>query len=41
MPPETKRLFDQLTEDAMKLLGNGEYSKFHHWIEDAFPQIGQ
>lgn len=26
MSAETKRLFDQLTEDAMKLMENGDYS---------------
>ncbi|KAK1263045.1 hypothetical protein QJS04_geneDACA021204 [Acorus gramineus] len=29
MPEETKRLFDQLTEDSMKLMDNGEYNVYH------------
>lgn len=27
MSAETKQLFDQLTEDAMKLMENGDHSK--------------
>lgn len=27
MVGETKQIFDRLTEDAMKLLDNGDYSK--------------
>ncbi|XP_058085953.1 uncharacterized protein LOC131233278 isoform X4 [Magnolia sinica] len=29
MPEETKRMFDQLTEDAMKLMENGDYNVYH------------
>ncbi|KMZ69979.1 CD2 antigen cytoplasmic tail-binding protein [Zostera marina] len=29
MPVDIKRIFDQLTEDAMKLLENGEYNVYH------------
>ncbi|XP_028800840.1 CD2 antigen cytoplasmic tail-binding protein 2 homolog [Neltuma alba] len=29
MSPQTKILFDQLTEDAMKLMENGEYNVYH------------
>ncbi|XP_057976543.1 uncharacterized protein LOC131163802 isoform X2 [Malania oleifera] len=29
MPPEIKLLFDQLTEDAMKLMENGDYNVYH------------
>ncbi|KAL7237596.1 hypothetical protein ACSBR2_003825 [Camellia fascicularis] len=28
MPAETKQLFDQLTEDAMKLMENGDYNVY-------------
>ncbi|OMO87002.1 hypothetical protein CCACVL1_09334 [Corchorus capsularis] len=29
MPAETKHVFDQLTEDAMKLMENGDYNVYH------------
>ncbi|XP_077224258.1 CD2-binding protein-like protein isoform X2 [Tasmannia lanceolata] len=29
MPEETKRMFDQLTEDSMKLMENGDYNVYH------------
>lgn len=28
MSAETKQLFDQLTEDSMKLMENGDYGKY-------------
>ncbi|KAL9231814.1 hypothetical protein vseg_006985 [Gypsophila vaccaria] len=29
MSPETKKVFDQLTEDAMRLMENGDYNVYH------------
>lgn len=36
MSAETKLVFDQLTEDAMKLMENGEYGKVSYFVVLAF-----
>lgn len=39
MSAETKLVFDQLTEDAMKLMENGEYGKVSYFVGLAFSAI--
>ncbi|XP_028073270.1 uncharacterized protein LOC114275435 [Camellia sinensis] len=40
MPAETKQLFDQLTEDAMKLMENGDYNVYDEKQEVFQPEAG-